>query len=146
MDYVRAFAGVGDMTFVNLQMDAERDVLRLQTAGLPLVDPTPELSSFDDTAALVGSLDLVITVCTSIAHLAGGLGIPTWVLLDANPHWIWMSERNDSPWYPNTRLYRQPAYGEWAPVFEALARDLAVLAFNRETQDQMTTNATGSLH
>lgn len=146
MDYVHALAGVGDVMFVNLQMDAQSDVLRLQNAGLPLVDPTPDLTSFDDTAALVANLDLVITVCTSIAHLAGGLGVPTWVLLDANPHWIWMAERTDSPWYRNTRLYRQPAYGEWAPVFEALARDLAVLDFNRETNEQIAINATGSIH
>ena len=146
MDYVHALAGVSDVTFVNLQMDAHGDVLRLQNAGLPLLDPTSGLSSFDDTAALVASLDLVITVCTSIAHLAGGLGVPTWVLLDVNPHWIWMTERADSPWYPNTRLYRQPAYGEWAPVFEALARDLAVLASKRDTHEPITTNPTGSLH
>ncbi|MFM0696324.1 tetratricopeptide repeat protein [Paraburkholderia graminis] len=146
MDYVRAFAGAGDVEFVNLQMGAPGDVLRLQNAGLPLVDPTPELSSFDDTAALVSSLDLVITVCTSIAHLAGGLGVPTWVLLDANPHWIWMTERSDSPWYPSARLYRQSSYGDWTPVFEAVARDLAVLAFNREAQEQMTATPAGSLH
>ncbi|MFM0487372.1 tetratricopeptide repeat protein [Paraburkholderia graminis] len=146
MDYVRAFAGAGDVEFVNLQMGAPGDVLRLQNAGLPLVDPTPELSSFDDTAALVSNLDLVITVCTSIAHLAGGLGVPTWVLLDANPHWIWMTERSDSPWYPSARLYRQSSYGDWTPVFEAVARDLAVLAFNREAQEQMTATPAGSLH
>ncbi|MGC6693528.1 hypothetical protein ACPYIY_34725, partial [Burkholderia pseudomallei] len=98
IDYVRALAGVADVTFVNLQMNAHGDVLRMQSAGLPLVDPTPDLSSFDDTAALVESLDLVITVWTSIAHLAGGLGGPTWVLLDVNPHWIWMTDREDSPW------------------------------------------------
>ncbi|WP_321857281.1 tetratricopeptide repeat-containing glycosyltransferase family protein [Burkholderia cenocepacia] len=149
IDYVHALAGVADVTFVNLQMNAHGDVLRMQSAGLPLVDPTPDLSSFDDTAALVESLDLVITVCTSIAHLAGGLGVPTWVLLDVNPHWIWMTDRKDSPWYPNTRLYRQTAYGEWAPVFEALARDLAVLAFNHtayDGQENVSTDTTGSIH
>jgi tetratricopeptide (TPR) repeat protein len=146
MDYARALGGVGTVTFVNLQMDAQGDVLRLQNAGLPLVDPMPDVSSFDDTAALVASLDLVITVCTSIAHLAGGLGVPTWVLLDVNPHWVWMTDRDDSPWYSNTRLYRQTTYGDWTPVFEALARDLAVLAFNRDTEEETTTNATGSIH
>ncbi|CAG9200620.1 tetratricopeptide repeat protein [Burkholderia vietnamiensis] len=149
MDYAHALAGMRDVTFVNLQMDAHDDVLRLQHAGMRLVDPTPELSSFDDTASLIDSLDLVITVCTSIAHLAGGLGVPTWVLLDANPHWIWMTQREDSPWYRNTRLYRQSGYGAWAPVFEALARDLAVLAFNHTACDghaDVTTNTTGSIH
>ncbi|APA86522.1 tetratricopeptide repeat protein [Paraburkholderia sprentiae WSM5005] len=146
MDYARAFAGIGNVTFVNLQMDAQAEVQRLRDSGLAVVDPTPEFSSFDDTAAVVSGLDLVMTVCTSIAHLAGGLGVPTWVQLDVNPHWIWMTERTDSPWYPQTRLYRQSTYGDWAPVFEALARDLAVLAFNHQTQVEQTENAMGSLH
>ncbi|KVD41581.1 hypothetical protein WS61_20190 [Burkholderia sp. ABCPW 11] len=123
--YAHAFAGVEDVTFVNLQLDAAADVQRMRDAGLELVDHTEELTSFDDTAALVGSLDLVVTVCTSVAHLAGGLGVPVWLLLDVNPHWPWMSERTDSPWYPTARLYRQPAYGQWSPVLDALAGDLA---------------------
>ncbi|WEY42700.1 tetratricopeptide repeat protein [Paraburkholderia sp. SUR17] len=124
----QAFAAIEDVTFVNLQLDAAADVQRMHDAGLALVDHTAELGSFDETAALVASLDLVITVCTSVAHLAGGLGVPVWVLLDVNPHWPWMSGRTDSPWYPSARLYRQPAYGAWSPVFDALARDLATLA------------------
>ncbi|KWK79040.1 tetratricopeptide repeat protein [Burkholderia ubonensis] len=123
--YAQAFAGVEDVTFVNLQLDAAADVERMRDAGLELVDHTEELTSFDDTAALVGSLDLVVTVCTSVAHLAGGLGVPVWLLLDVSPHWPWMSERTDSPWYPTVRLYRQSAYGQWSPVLDALAGDLA---------------------
>ncbi|UVE67892.1 tetratricopeptide repeat protein [Burkholderia pyrrocinia] len=123
--YAQAFADLKDVTFVNLQLDAAADVQRMRDAGLELVDHTEELTSFDDTAALVGSLDLVVTVCTSVAHLAGGLGVPVWLLLDVNPHWPWMSERTDSPWYPTARLYRQPAYGQWSPVLDALAGDLA---------------------
>ncbi|KWO79602.1 hypothetical protein WM31_30115, partial [Burkholderia ubonensis] len=83
---------------------------------------------FDDTAAFIGALDLVITVCTSVAHLAGALGAPTWVLLDANPHWPWLLERRDSPWYPSATLYRQPAFGQWGPVMEEVATDLRRLA------------------
>lgn len=123
--YAQAFSDVKDVTFVNLQLDAAADVQRMRDAGLELVDHTEDLTSFDDTAALVCSLDLVVTVCTSIAHLAGGLGVPVWLLLDVNPHWPWMSERTDSPWYPTARLYRQPAYGRWSPVLDALAGDLA---------------------
>ncbi|WP_175959444.1 tetratricopeptide repeat protein [Burkholderia pyrrocinia] len=123
--YAQAFADVKDVTFVNLQLDAAADVQRMRDAGLELVDHTEDLTSFDDTAALVCSLDLIVTVCTSIAHLAGGLGVPVWLLLDVNPHWPWMSERTDSPWYPTARLYRQPAYGRWSPVLDALAGDLA---------------------
>ncbi|WP_241991707.1 hypothetical protein [Paraburkholderia sp. RAU2J] len=146
LNYARAFAGMSNVTFVNLQMDAETDVQHLRGAGLTVANPAAEFSSFDDTAAVVSGLDLVITVCTSIAHLAGGLGVPTWVLLDVNPHWVWMTERTDSPWYANTRLYRQSRYGDWTPVFEALTCDLTVLAFNHDAQAEETEIATGSVH
>ena len=72
-----------------------------------MTDYTAELKSFDDTAAFVSALDLVITVCTSVAHLSGAIGQRTWVLLDVNPHWTWLLERRDSPWYPTATLYRQ---------------------------------------
>jgi ADP-heptose:LPS heptosyltransferase len=91
---------------------------------LRVIDHCGELSSFDDTAALLQSMDLVITVCTSAAHLAGSLGVQTWALLDVNPHWVWMTERSDSPWYPSIRLYRQQKFGQWTPVLEQVARDL----------------------
>lgn len=124
----RALGGIAGVTFVSLQPGAGEDAQRARDAGMTLVDHTAELASFDDTAALVASLDLVITVCTSVAHLAGGLGVPAWVLLDVNPHWVWMTGRADSPWYPHTRLYRQSAYGQWGPVLGAVATGLAALA------------------
>ncbi|GAB6852730.1 tetratricopeptide repeat protein [Paraburkholderia kururiensis] len=130
----RALGSIEGVTFVSLQPDAGEDARRARDAGLTLTDHTAELASFDDTAALVASLDLVITVCTSVAHLAGGLGVPAWFLLDVNPHWVWMTGRADSPWYPHTRLYRQPAYGQWTPVLEAVATDLAALAATRRAQ------------
>jgi ADP-heptose:LPS heptosyltransferase len=70
----------------------------------------------------------VITVCTSVAHLAGALGARTWVLLDVNPHWPWLLERSDSPWYPTARLYRQRTFGDWQPVMDDVTRDLRGLA------------------
>jgi ADP-heptose:LPS heptosyltransferase len=93
-----------------------------------MTDYTAEFASFDDTAAFVGALDLVITVCTSAAHLSGALGQRTWVLLDVNPHWVWLLDRRDSPWYPSATLYRQPRFGQWEPALEAVARDLKALA------------------
>ena len=81
-------------------------------------------------AAFIESLDLVITVCTSIAHLSAALGKPTWVLLDVNPHWVWQLERTDSPWYPTATLYRQKNFSQWDPVMDDVARDLATLAAN----------------
>ena len=78
------------------------------------------LLDYSDTAALMDSLDLVITVDTSVAHLAGALGKPVWVLLAANSDWRWMRERSDSPWYPSARLFRQTILGEWGDVVDAL--------------------------
>ncbi len=70
-----------------------------------------------DTAAVVAQLDLIITVDTAVAHLAGALGKRVWVLLAFNPDWRWMLEREDSPWYPTMRLFRQKQPGDWAEVF-----------------------------
>ncbi|WP_175773501.1 tetratricopeptide repeat protein [Paraburkholderia phenazinium] len=124
------FGTVQGVDFISLQIgaDGEAEARAMCEAGLALTDPTPELASFDDTAALLQSLDLVITVCTSVAHLAGALGVSAWVLLDVNPHWVWMTGRSDSPWYPSIRLYRQQEYGRWEPVLALVARDLAVFA------------------
>jgi ADP-heptose:LPS heptosyltransferase len=117
-----------DVAFYSLQPGAAADVAAARAAGLPLTDYTAEFASFDHTAALVSELDLVITVCTSAAHLGGALGQRTWVLLDVNPHWVWLLERSDSPWYPSARLYRQPRFGEWEPALQAMAHDLRILA------------------
>jgi len=122
--YARTFKHFESIDFVSVQLDGGSEVQAMCDEGLRVIDHCGELSSFDDTAALLQSMDLVITVCTSAAHLAGSLGVPTWVLLDVNPHWVWMTERNDSPWYPSIRLYRQQKHGQWAPVLEQVARDL----------------------
>ena len=84
--------------------------------GLTLHDWTAELSDFADTAALVGALDLVISVDTAVAHLAGALGRPVWLLNRRDTDWRWLLERDDSPWYPTLRQFRQTQDGDWAPV------------------------------
>jgi hypothetical protein len=126
--YAAYFGGMQDVAFYSLQPGAHADVAAARAAGLPMTDYTAEFATFDDTAAFVSELDLVITVCTSAAHLSGALGQRTWVLLDVNPHWVWLLQRSDSPWYPSATLYRQPRFGEWAPTLEAVARDLRALA------------------
>jgi tetratricopeptide (TPR) repeat protein len=125
--YLTAFAGIDGVAFYSLQPGAATDVAAAQDAGLAMVDDTGDLKTFDDTAAFVSALDLVITVCTSVAHLGGAIGQPTWVLLDTNPHWTWLLERHDSPWYPSVTLYRQHEFGEWDPVMEEVTRDLKTL-------------------
>jgi hypothetical protein len=92
--------------------------------GLDLVDYHRELLDMADTAALVESLDLVISVDTSIAHLAGALGKPVWVLLMRRADWRWLRGTDTSVWYPSARLFRQEVQGDWAPVIEAIAHAL----------------------
>ncbi|WP_175948715.1 tetratricopeptide repeat protein [Burkholderia pyrrocinia] len=126
-DFAQAFVSVQGVDFYSLQMGAQRDVDEARAAGLRIEDETGEFESFDDTAAFIAGLDLVITVCTSVAHLAGGLGVPTWVLLDVNPHWVWMTGSVDSPWYASVQLYRQPAYADWASVLASVTHELKAL-------------------
>ncbi|HGL4256557.1 hypothetical protein [Burkholderia dolosa] len=126
--YAAAFHGIDGVAFYSLQPGADADVAAARAAGFAIDDYTAQLKSFDDTAAFVGALDLVITVCTSVAHLAGALGARTWVLLDVNPHWPWLLERRDSPWYPSATLYRQRTFGDWEPVMDDVSRDLRRLA------------------
>jgi ADP-heptose:LPS heptosyltransferase len=105
-------------SFHALQKDLRAaDVAALAT-GRPIATYAEELADFRDTAALTTLMDLVISVDTSIAHLAGALARPVWVLLPWSPDWRWLLERSDSPWYPTARLWRQARAGDWAGVIE----------------------------
>jgi ADP-heptose:LPS heptosyltransferase len=90
----------------------------------PLLDLTHDLTDFAETAALVANLDLVISVDTSIIHLAGALGVPGWLLLPNIPDWRWLLDREDSPWYPSVRLFRQGPDRAWAPVIGRVGQRL----------------------
>lgn len=91
-----------------------------------IVDLGPELNSYSDTAAVLAELDLLITVCTSVAHLAGALGGPVWVMLCYAPGWHWLHEREDTPWYPGMKLFRQDEIGDWDGVIRKLVTVLSV--------------------
>jgi ADP-heptose:LPS heptosyltransferase len=80
-----------------------------------------------ETARIMRALDLVISVDSMPAHLAGALGVRAWILLHADPDWRWMRNREDSPWYPTARLFRQRRPGEWKPVLERVAEELGAL-------------------
>ena len=80
-----------------------------------------------DTAAVIRCLDLVVTPDTAIAHLAGALGVPVWVALEFSPDWRWQRQRDDSPWYPTARLFRQTTFGQWPDVFARFAHALQAL-------------------
>jgi tetratricopeptide (TPR) repeat protein len=101
--------------------EADKETLRLN----PSINLCgPYLETFADTAALLQTLDLVVSVDTSIAHLSGALGKPTWVLLCFLPDWRWLLDRRDCPWYPTATLYRQPAVGDWDSVMSEVKADL----------------------
>jgi len=121
-----------DATFVSLQKDprpADKAALREM---IEIIDPTDHLTDFSDTAALISCLDVVITVDTSVAHLAGALGHPTWILLPYVPDYRWLLDRDDSPWYPTVRLFRQDEGRDYARVLERVRQALGeqILAFN----------------
>ena len=91
--------------------------------------------AFMDTAAIMKNLDLVITVDTSIAHLAGGLGVPVWVLLPYDADWRWLIDRNDSPWYPTMKLFRQKKLNDWDEVIQDLKSALKILAQSKQKEE-----------
>jgi ADP-heptose:LPS heptosyltransferase len=95
-------------------------------AALPgIISLAPVLSNFSDTAYALSGMDLVITVDTALAHLAGALGVPTLLMVPFSPDWRWMLGREDSPWYPTMRIYRQPNPGDWETVIQQVVRDLS---------------------
>jgi ADP-heptose:LPS heptosyltransferase len=95
--------------------------------GLDLVPLSREIRDFDDTAAILTLLDVLVSVDSSPVHLAGALGCPAWVLLPFAPDWRWLRDRRDSPWYPSLRLFRQPSIQAWRPVLEEVAVALRAL-------------------
>jgi Glycosyltransferase family 9 (heptosyltransferase) len=92
------------------------------------VDLAAGITDFEDSAAIMATLDLVITSDSAVAHLAGALGRPVWVLLSSVADWRWHLDRDDSPWYPTARLFRQPIAGDWAAVIDRVRARLAALA------------------
>ena len=116
------------ISFVSLQKGAAALEAKSPPPGLVLHDWTDELDDFADTAALIEALDLVISIDTSVAHLAGGLGWPVWIVLKSNPDWRWQLTREGSPWYPTARLFRQHQPGDWDEVMQRIAAELAKVA------------------
>lgn len=109
---------VEGVTWVNLQFGKDAEQIAEGGFGSLFVDPMPDVRDFGDTAAIVDQLDLVITVDTAVAHLAGALGRPVWMLDRYDTDWRWLPPREDSPWYPSMRIFRQEEFGQWPPVVE----------------------------
>ena len=117
---------VPGVRFISLQKGRGEDEARTPPAGQALLDLGREIGDFADTAAIIEQLHLVICVDTAVAHLAGALAKPCWVLLPAEKcDWRWLNDRNDSPWYPGViRLFRQRQGEDWAPIVQDLKNAL----------------------
>lgn len=125
-----------DATFVSLQKNPRADDSQALLERTDVVELTAHLTDFVETAALVSCLDLVITVDTSVAHLAAALGRPTWILLPYVPDYRWLLDREDSPWYPTVRLFRQDQRHDYAPVIERVRAELMRLVASRSGAGQ----------
>lgn len=118
---------VRGVRFISLQKPTAPNAV--PAPDLNLIDWTSELEDFAQTAALMANLDLIITIDTSVAHLAGAMGLPTWLLVKYAPDWRWGLNRRDCPWYPAMRLYHQPTPGDWVPVIQEVVHDLTKMEF-----------------
>jgi hypothetical protein len=108
----------------SLQKGPPEAELKALPANAPIIDLSPMIRDFADTAAAVAQLDLVLMTDSAVAHLAGALGKPVWVLLNYVPHWLWLLDRTDSPWYPSLRLFRPRAWSDWTGVFDQAVAEL----------------------
>jgi Flp pilus assembly protein TadD len=116
-----------DATFVSLQKDVRPSDKTVLDGRADIIDLTAHLGDFTETAALISCLDLVITVDTSVAHLSGSLGCPTWILLPTTPDYRWLLDRDDSPWYPTARLFRQDKTRDFETVLDRVRSELLTL-------------------
>jgi hypothetical protein len=116
-----------DVRFVSIQRELRAADAERLSQEPRVIDLGAELADFSDTAAVLSLCELVICVDTSVAHVAGALGRPTFVLLPFQPDWRWTLDRETSPWYPATRLFRQPAPGDWSTVIARVREELALL-------------------
>lgn len=120
-------AAAGDVLFCSLQVGPGAGPAAHAPAGMRIVDFGRELADFSDTAALIANLDLVISIDTAVAHLAGAMAKPVWVLTDWPPEWRWLLGRDDSPWYPTMRLFRRGRAEPWQSVISRAADALRAL-------------------
>jgi hypothetical protein len=126
-------AGVANVRWYSLQKGPGAAQLSNQPAGMNITALGDDLNDFGDTAALLDCLDLLISVDTSPVHLAGALARPVWTLVARGPDWRWMLDREDSPWYPTLRLFRQTVSGQWSDVFERVKAALEQFAAGKHT-------------
>ena len=113
-----------DIGFFSLQKGKASEQTKHPPNGMNLIDLTEDIHDFSDTAAFIENLDLVISVDTAVAHLAGAMGKPIWTLIPFAPDWRWLLNREDSPWYPTMRLFRQTSIDDWESVIDFVSYEL----------------------
>jgi hypothetical protein len=124
LDMLAPLARTG-ATFISIQKGPSEAAAVVPPAGMSLVNLSPEITDFEDTAAILSLADLLISVDSSPVHLAGALGRPAWVMLPFVPDWRWLQDREDTPWYPTHRLFRQTSDGAWTGVVDRVVEALA---------------------
>ena len=139
---IAPLAEIPGVSLVSLQVGPGRK--QLAEATFPVIDLGSRFAqdSLHDLAAVLPNLDLVITVCTSVAHLAGAMGLRSWVALKFVPFWVWQLDRPASPWYPTLRLFRQRKIGDWGEVFDRIAAEVALLV--KQSKDKQIRNMANS--
>jgi hypothetical protein len=132
LDQFEPLAHVPGVHLISLQKNLGTEQVRAANDRFPVLSLGNLLDEasgpFMDTAAVIANLDLVISVDTALAHLAGAMGKPVWLALTYTPDWRWLLHRADNRWYPSARLFRQPSFGDWLGVFRQIAQELAALA------------------
>ncbi len=134
-DYLAPLLTIGGTRFYSLQFDEHARLPLSKKLADTVIDLADDIGDFAKTAALITNLDLLITIDTALAHLAGALGKPVWVMLPFAPDWRWMSNRSDSPWYPTMRLFRQPRPEEWESVISEVAQALRQLVLQENKSE-----------
>ena len=123
-EYLTKLLQTPGVTWVSLQKWGSEEVAPSIPDSVDWIDLTSDLMDFGDTAALVSNLDLVISVDSSLVHLAGMVGVPTWMLNRFDGEWRWLGQRSDSPWYPKLKIFNQPKFGDWMSVLNAVSQEL----------------------
>lgn len=134
-DFAR-LADIAGVRLYSLQKGEAAEQIKHFADTIDVIDIGKDFEDFTDTAAAVENLDVVLSVDTSVLHLAGAMGKTVWALLPFAPDWRWMLKRADSPWYPTMKLFRQQTLGQWEPVFERIAEAIKMIATERKRQMQ----------
>ncbi len=135
LDQLAPLTKLSGTTFYSLQMGPPAQELKGVGSRVKIIDLQSGQRDFADTAAIVANLDLVISIDTSVAHLAGAMGKPVWILLHKSPDWRWLLERDDSPWYPTARLFRQSTLGNWQDVLTRVELELRDMVIRSKTEN-----------